>query len=125
MIRRIILLGSLIAAAGCGDKKPTEPTGGDFTVAYTGPSQTDGALLLVVTGPVASVSGLGSYQVAFASTATGLTKVVVTGAVTPGDLFRITVKDISVAHTAVIEAAADRATFALGDPASYSATVRK
>ncbi len=119
------LLLMLAAGAGCGAKKIVGPEGGDLTVAYTGPSTTDGALLILVTGAVDAVKSVAGYQVASAAVGPASTRVVVTGPLVPGDLFRITVKDVSASYGATIEAAADRTTFALAETGSYTATIRK
>jgi hypothetical protein len=119
------LVVGAIGVTGCGDKKIVGPTGGDLTVSYTGPSTTDGAILVLVTGAVDQVKQAGSYQVASAAAGPGLTRVVITGQLVPGDLFKITVKDVAGSYSAVVEAAADRNTFALAAPGPYAATVRK
>ena len=113
------------AMIGCGAKPPVGPTGGDLAVAYSGPSTTDGAILLLVTGAVDGVTAGSGYQVASASAGVNATRVVVTGTITPGVLFTIKVKDVAGSFGAQVEAVADRTTFALNDPASYQATVRK
>ncbi len=116
--------------AGCGGKdgpEPTKPVAGDLTVAYTGPSQTDGALLLVVTGVILEVKAVGGYQVASAPLGPTTTRVVVLGTLSAGDLFKIRVSDVNTgsAYSARVDQAADRLTFALNDPLGYSAVVRK
>jgi hypothetical protein len=128
MIRRamagLLLLG---AAAGCGKKDIVQPVAGDLTVSYTGPSQTDGALLVVVNGTVTAVHGVGGYQVASAPAGTTSTRVVITGSLNPGDILRVSVPDVAAVATysAVVEAAADRNTYSLGDPLAYHANLRK
>ncbi len=130
-MRRAIYGAVLIGlGAGCGGKdgpEPIKPVAGDLTVAYSGPSQTDGALLLVVTGVLSQVTPVSGYQVAFASLGPSTTRVVVLGALIPGDLFKIRVSDVNTAATysARVDQAADRLTFALGDPLGYTAGVRK
>lgn len=125
-MRRELWLGTaLLGGLACGEKKPVGPTGGDLTVAYTAPSTTDGALLVLVNGVVDAVKPVAGYQLASAPVGTNATRVVVTGALAPGDLFRITVKDVSLTYSVQVEAAADRNTFALNDPGGYAVTVRK
>lgn len=125
-MRRAISVGMvLLAGLACGEKKVVGPTGGDLTVAYSAASVTDGAILVLITGVVDAVKPLGNYQVASASVGPAATRVVVTGALVSGDLFKITVKDVSLTYGAQVEAVADRTTFALNDPGSYAATVRK
>ncbi|MFN0181988.1 MAG: hypothetical protein ACKVZ0_24560 [Gemmatimonadales bacterium] len=122
-VATIALLAAL--AVGCGEKPPVGPTGGDLPVAYAGPSSNDGAILVLVSGTVESVAAVNGYQIASAPVGPNATRVVVTGSLAPGDLFKIKVKDISASYGAQIEAVADRTTFALGDPSRYQATVRK
>ncbi len=131
MMRRSLLgaviVGLLTACGGKDTPDPIKPVAGDLTVAYNGPSQTDGALLLVVTGVIAEVKTVGSYQVASAPLGPTSTRVVVVGALTAGDIFKIRVSDVNTVATysARVDEAADRATFALNDPAGYSVIVRK
>jgi hypothetical protein len=98
-----------------------------LTVSYSGPSQTDGALLVIVTGAVTGVKAIGSYQVASASLGPTSTRVVVTGDLAVGDVFKISVADVATVstYTAAVEAAADRATYALDDPSAYHVSIRK
>jgi len=131
MMRRSLLgamlCGFLAACGGKDEPDPVKPVAGDLTVAYSGPSQTDGALLLVVTGAVSEVKAVGSYQVASAPLGPATTRVVVIGSLKAGDLFKIRVSDVNAVATysARVDEAADRVTFALSDPFGYSATVRK
>ena len=130
MIRRwmigVVSVG-LLAACSKDGPDPIKPVAGDLTVAYNGPSQTDGALLLVVTGAIAEVKAVGSYQVASAPLGLTATRVVVVGALAVGDIFKIRVSDVNTfaAYTVRIDEAADRVTFALNDPIGYTAGVRK
>ena len=130
MMRRSWLGAVLVGLAACGGKDtpdPIKPVAGDLTVAYNGPSQTDGALLVVVTGVITEVKAVGAYQVASASLGPTSTRVVVVGALTAGDIFKIRVSDVNAvtSYTVRVDEAADRATFALNDPSGYSAGVRK
>lgn len=128
-MKRLLLAAVLTLGAACGSKKPDPvgPVAGDLTVSYAGPSQSDGALLLLVTGTVTAVKAVGGYQVASASAGATATRVVVTGQLATGDILKLTVPDVAAAasYSVRVEAAADRATFALGDLASYSAMVRR
>ncbi|MGE0556036.1 MAG: hypothetical protein AB7R55_21620 [Gemmatimonadales bacterium] len=131
-MRRALLAATtlaLLAGLGCGGEPPTTgPEAGSFTVAYGGPSTTDGAVLVLITGgPVESVSPLGGYQLASGPAGTNATRVVVTGSLTAGDVFTIRVPDVAAlgSYVARVEAAADRNTFALADPASYTAGLRR
>ncbi|MBL8985297.1 MAG: hypothetical protein JNJ80_03435 [Gemmatimonadetes bacterium] len=129
-MRRLVLAGLLATAVGCGGEKkpgPVEPVAGDLTVAYTGPSQTDGAMLVIVTGAITAVKPANGYTVASASLGPTSTRVVVTGDLAVGDLFKVSVADVGrvSSYSVQVEAAADRNTFALGNPGAYSATVRR
>jgi hypothetical protein len=124
----IALVAVAVVGSACGKKSdPAGPVSGDLVVSYNGPSDTDGALLLSVSGAVTAVKAVGGYQVASAPAGPTLTRVVVTGTLAAGDLFKITVPDVSLASTYSIhiDAAADRATFALTDVIAYTATARK
>jgi hypothetical protein len=126
MTARLLALGLAVTAGlACGEKKVAGPTGGDLTVAFSTTVGNNGALLILVNGAVDAVRPLGGYQVSSAPVGLSSTRVVVTGSIAPGDLFTITVKDVSLTYTAQVEAAADRATFALNDPGQYTATVRR
>lgn len=130
-MNRLMMLGlaALVSVAACGgeDPGPPKPVAGELTVSYAGGTSSDGALLVTVTGTVTSVSATGGYQVASASLGPTSTRVVVTGSLTQGDLFRIRVPDVAaVANFGVtVEAAADRTTFALNDPVIYQVSVRR
>jgi hypothetical protein len=124
-----VLLAVAAVGTACGGNKPDPngPVAGDLTVSYSGPSQSDGALLVSVTGAVTAVKAAGAYQVASAATGPASTRVVVAGAIVPGDIFKISVPDVGVASTYSIriEAVADRTTFSLSDTGPYAATARK
>jgi len=131
-MRRALFAGTILALSaglGCSGEPPTTgPQAGNLTVAYGGPSTTDGALLVLITGgPVESVSALGGYQLASASAGTNATRVVLTGSLSVGDIFTVRVPDVAAlsSYVARVEAAADRNTFALADPASYTAGLRR
>ena len=68
-MRRLMLACLLAVSVACGSKKPDPvgPVSGDLTVSYVGPSQTDGALLLLVNGAVTAVKATGGYQIASAA----------------------------------------------------------
>ena len=126
---RLFLVVGIAAGLACGKgEEPVGPVAGDLTVAYGTQSATDGAVLILVTGgAVTSVTAVGQYRVASASVGVNATRVVVTGDLSAGDLFRIRVPDVSLvgSYIARIESAADRTTFALGDPGLYSAAIRR
>ncbi|MBM4187324.1 MAG: hypothetical protein FJ206_08440 [Gemmatimonadetes bacterium] len=123
--RLLTAFGSVLTLAGCGKKEPIGPTAGQLAIVYSGPSATDGAMLLVVTGGVDAVTGSNGYRVASGSAGVNTTRVVVTGSLAPGELFKISVKDVDAIYTARLEAVADRNTFALTDPSAYQITVAK
>lgn len=131
MTRRLMALGliALVAGTACSDKKePAGPTAGDLTVKLASSSQTDGAVLLLIQGGVVSgITAAGSYQAQSASTGTNSVRVVVTGAITSGDLLTVHVPDLSAAasYTVKLEAVADRNTFVLNDPAAYTISIQK
>jgi hypothetical protein len=118
----------IVLGAACGGEKgPTGPEAGDLTVSYAAaPGANDGALLLLVTGgPVTSISALSGHRVESAPAGANATRIVVTGQLVPGDILRLRVPDVAVRYVVLVEAAADRATFALRDPGSYSAASRR
>jgi hypothetical protein len=124
----LLLTAALIVGVACGGDEPAGPVAGDLTVSYAPSSGTDGAVLLLITGgPVGSITPTGSLQAAAATAGANATRVVVTGALVGGDLFRIRVPDVGAAadYSVRIEAVADLNTFALIDPAGYTAAVRK
>ncbi len=129
---RPTLFGAALAGvvAACGGKdspEPIKPVAGDLTVAYSGPGQTDGALLLVITGVVAEVKAVGPYQVASAPLGPTATRVVVVGTLVTGDILKIRVSDVNAvaSYSGRIDEVADRETFALNDALGYSVGVRK
>ena len=119
-----ILLGSVLAA--CGKDPPPGPTAGRLTVSYSGGFGNDGALLLLVAGNVTSIEPLGGHQIASASAGPNATRVVLTGNLVSGDILRLSVPDVAAIedYDVTVEAAADRSSFALGDPNLYSTTIR-
>lgn len=128
---RVLLLSAaiLVGASACGGKEPpVGPTAGDLTVSYSGSGGNDGALLLLVTGgPVDAVTPLSPYRVESAPAGANATRMIVIGALSPGDILRLRVPDLAAAasYRVQVEAVADRATFALLDPGRYTAAPRK
>ncbi len=129
--RRIALAGLalLAAGAGCGGGKgPVGPIAGDLTVALFQGGPTPGALLLTVTGgAVQSVTALPGVQVTSAAAGPGVTRLLVTGTIGTGDLFRLRVPDIelSAGYTVRTDQAADNVTFALLNPADFTLVARR
>ncbi len=127
-LRSTVILGVLLAlGAACGGKTTTGPVAGDFTVSFTSGTANDGALLLLVTGPVTSVQATGGYQMSSGAAGTNATRVVLTGDIAAGDILKLSVPDVAAlsSYTVRIEAAADRTTYSLADPSLYTTTVRK
>lgn len=119
-----LLLG-MIAVAGCGGSDG--PKGGEATLQLATGFIDTGAILLRITGAVDQVTPAGNYRVASAPVGTGaVTRVVVTGEIGPGDLFRIRVPDVSKVsgYGVAVEQAASRTDFSLLDPSSFTVTIR-
>lgn len=125
--RMVALMTSLVVAMACGDSKPVEPVAGDLTVTLASPGTSDGAILLRVTGPIESVSPVGSYRVDAAETPGGMWRIVVVGSVTSGPVARIRVPDLAAAdqYLAIVEQVAARGTFALLSTSGYMAHVSR
>jgi hypothetical protein len=128
-VNRYLGLAAAIAlVVGCSKKKePVGPTAGDLTVSYSSGTGNDGALLVLVTGPATSIQALGGYQISQASVGPNMTRVVLTGTINSGDILKLAVPDVddTASYTIKVEAAADRATFALADQNLYTTTIRK
>jgi hypothetical protein len=128
-MRRLLLVAAAVGLTACGNKPmPVEPVAGELTLTFSSPVGNDGALLLLVSGgPVTTVTALNGYQAASAPAGTNLTRIVVTGNLVAGDVVKIAIPDTSAsaAYSARVEAAANRNTFALSDPLSYTAGLRK
>ena len=125
-MRRLLLVGALAWGAACGGDEPTDgPTPGELVARLTTSHTQDGALLLRVVGPVSAVTGVSGYRVA-SSTGGGATTIVVTGNIVGGDLLRLSVPDTRQlsSYSVEVEQAADRNTYALREPGSYSITLR-
>ena len=135
---RSIRTGALGGAAvlallgGCGGKDggPQPSPAGDLVVTYFQGGVQPGAILLTITGgAVESVSALPgvSVQVAYNVVIPGTTKVLLTGAMSTGDLFKIRVADTTLATSYVArpDQVADNITFALVDPAGHTFTVHR
>lgn len=132
---------SILAAValGCGGTTPTPPAPpppppppapipGDLIVSVNGLGSADGAVMMTVGGAqidaVAAASG-GNRVVS--STAGQSVRLILSGTLANGDLVKITVPDVAKvgSYNVAIDAVADRETFALGDPARYSASIRR
>jgi hypothetical protein len=121
----VLAIGSLLL--GCGDSQaPGE--GGDLFVSYHAGTPDAGAMVLLISGgKVESVSPVGDQRVSFTSLYPTTTRVVVIGDVTSGDLLRIRVPDVSqvTSYTVRADQVADKATFALIDPARHTFSVHR
>lgn len=107
---------------------PPAPVPGNLTVSYTGPTATDGAIMLRVSGAtINSVAPVGSLVAASSGGGTTSVRVIITGTLANGDLFTVAVPDVAAvaSYTVAIEAVADKATFALGDQTKYAGAIRK
>ncbi|HEV8455916.1 MAG TPA: hypothetical protein VGQ69_13935 [Gemmatimonadales bacterium] len=125
---RLGLLTLGLAIAACGGESQNPTPSGDLLVNYFQSGPEAGAVLLTITGgPVDNVTALGGQQVSFASPFTGTTKLVVAGTLSNGDILRLRVPDTSkfADYTVRIEQVADKNTFALIDPSSYTFTVHR
>jgi hypothetical protein len=98
---------------------------GTLAVDLVAAGANDGAIVLTISGgPVTAVHPPAGFQVASNANATG-THVMVTGTIAAGTVAFIDVPDISraSAYAVTVDQVADRASFALLDPAPYRATV--
>jgi hypothetical protein len=129
MRTRFLLLLGIAGLAACGDSSPKEPdkVPGDLILAV-GTAQTEtGALLIrIAGGPVAEVKAIGTYRVS-SNIQPSVTRVVVTGAIVPGDIIRLAVPDVGIVtqYTAYVEQAALSTTHALISGSEYLLILRK
>jgi hypothetical protein len=124
-MRRTLLLVLLGLGASCGKDDPVDgPTPGVLIARLTTSHTQDGALLLRVLGPVTDVTPIG-YTSASRSVG-GAIMIVVTGNIIGGDLLRLSVPDTREldSYSVEVQQAADRNTFALREPGSYSISLR-
>lgn len=123
MIRRIVMVAFL--AAACTTDQTPMPTAGTLTLALAGAGNTDGAIVLLVSGgPVVSVAVSNGYQVATNADGAG-THVMVLGSLSSGTLATINVPDMSRASSYVVSVVqvSDRNSFGLLDPVGYHVSV--
>ena len=124
---RRTLIGVMLLGVACGgDDPPTEgPTPGDLVARLSTPGTQDGALLLRVTGAVTGVTAQGGYRISTASSGT-TTRMVLTGNITGGDLFTISVPDTRQlsSYSIEVQQVAERETYALRSPGSYTVSLR-
>ncbi|HEV8196190.1 MAG TPA: hypothetical protein VGP87_06095 [Gemmatimonadales bacterium] len=133
-LARLGLVATLLVLASCGGgdvsppPPPPPPLGGDLVISYVPGGPAVGAILFTISGgPVENVTvrnGAG-LQVSFASPLAGTTKVLVSGALSAGDILTVRVPDISLAasYTVHIDQVADNVTFSLIDPTLNTLTI--
>ena len=123
MIRRLVVLALL--AVACTTEQTPVPTAGSLTLTLAGAGNTDGAIVLLISGgPVVSVAVPTGYQVATNADGEG-THVMVLGNLLVGTLATINVPDISRASSYVVTVVqvSDRNSFGLLDPVVYRVSV--
>jgi hypothetical protein len=122
---------ALVVGSGCGGENGGTPPGvrGDLTVSFVESASDLGAVLLTVTGGEVEVATAipGGVVVSFASPSPGVTRIVVSGALAPGDFLRLRVPDVNAvsAYAIRIDQSAHAETFALVDPALSSFSIRR
>lgn len=113
----VVLLGIL----ACAEAPAAAPEPGVLVVDVVSSTVAEGALLFTISGgPVDGVES-GERTVTMRADESG-THLLLTGALVPGTIVRISVPDVSAAraYTVALEQVADGRTFALLDPASVS-----
>lgn len=130
MKMRQFLWGAGLAAgllAGCGGDAPVGPVAGELTLSLVTPGNSDGAVLIRVTGPIESVTAMAGYRVESSAVPGGMWRIVVAGNVTGGPVARIRVPDINAAaeYLAIVEQVAARGTFALLSTSGYGVQVER
>ncbi len=129
MNRRLLLVAGLATTllGACKGDSPSGPVAGDLTLTLTSPGNTDGAILVRVTGPVESVSAVGDLRVEGSQLPGGMWRIVVAGNVTSGPVARIRVPDIGAVdqYLAIVEQVAARGSFALLSSSGYAVEVVK
>jgi hypothetical protein len=127
MTRVRLTVAAMLAVAACGGG-PTQPAAvpGDLIVSVAMPGAEAGALLIRVVGNVSNVTSLGNYRVSFTGDSS-ITRVVLTGAVASGDIFKIHVPDVEKFgnYSAFVEQAASGADYSLLSTSGYAFTIRK
>jgi hypothetical protein len=123
-------LTALVLGSGCGGNGGTPPGArGDLTVSFVESGSDLGAVLLTVTGgEVETVTSIpGGVVVHFATPSPGVTRIVVSGALVPGDLLRLRVPEVNAvnAYAIRIDQSAHAETFALLDPALSSFSIHR
>jgi len=116
------ILAALALALGCGDDGggTTPPVPGDLTLSYAQSGRPLGAVLLTISGgSIEAVTAIpAGLAVASADQTAGVTRIVISGTLTPGDMLKITVPDVNAsdAYIVRVDQAADVETFALLEP---------
>ena len=122
---RRLLVAFALSLAACSDDVAPAPVGGLLPLMLDAPGDTDGAIIITVSGgPIDSVTAAPGYDITSYTDASG-THILVIGAMASGTLAQIHVPDVSRAsqHVANVEQVADGTTFALLDHAPYRVRV--
>jgi len=125
------MLTALVLGLGCGGGDGGTPprVPGNLTLSYVVNGSGLGAVLLTITGgEVEAVTAIpAGVAVSSASSSPSVTRVVITGALVPGDLLTLRVPDVAAAESYLvrIDQIAHGETFALLDPALSSFTIRR
>jgi len=124
----LLSLAAACALAACDSAAPAHEPGTLVVSLDAVPGGADRALKLSITGPAqagAVTSAMPQYTV-YSRAAAGTTTAAVFGVITPGDLLRISVPDVTQArqYAATVEEAADSANVARAAPAGFTVRVR-
>ena len=122
---RRFLVAFALAAAACATDVAPAPVGGLLPLVLDAPRDTDGAIIITVSGgPIDSVTAAPGYDITSSTDASGIHLLVV-GPLASGTLAQIHVSDLAHAgqYVASVEQIADGTTFALLDPAPYRVRV--
>jgi hypothetical protein len=114
---------AVVLLVGCGGTDAPPITPGEVGVELNAPGTPPGAMVLTVSGgPVASIRPISGVESAI-STDAGQTRILLVGALDGGEVAVLTIPDRSQAARYVVhvDQVADAATFALLDPAAWSA----
>ncbi len=123
-MRRVLVAFALTLAACAADVAPA-PVGGLLPIMLDAPRDTDGAIIITVSGgPIDSVTAAPGYDITSNTDASGV-HILVVGPMASGTLAQIHVADMAHAgqYVASVEQIADGTTFALLDPAPYGVRV--
>ena len=121
----VLAVATLLACGGSGP--PPGPVSGEVAVRLTTTHSQVGAVMFRVIGQVDEVTAIGSVRVSTAAAGPTATRIIVSGALTPGDVVRLRVPDVEqiTAYVVVTEQVASRDGFVLLDPGGAQLTVRR